>query len=68
MKFKTGDHVRIIHTPCRYFDRVVTIADIVEGQAHPYRIDSLEPWPLWFGDTEMVLAEHHATNTERPQP
>jgi hypothetical protein len=56
-KFRAGDHVRIIHTPCAYFDRAATIAEVVDGQAHPYRVDGLAPWPLWFGADELTLAE-----------
>ena len=55
-KHQPGDHVRIIHTPCRYFDRTATIAEVRDDQAHPYRIDTLEAWPLWFGDRELVAA------------
>lgn len=56
MKFAAGDHIRVTHTPCAYFDRTGTIAEVVEGQHHPYRVEGLADWPLWFGDAEMVLA------------
>lgn len=65
MKFAIGDSVRITHTPCRYFDQVGTVEDINEHQDHPFAVDGLEPWPLWFGADEMVLAEGPGTTNER---
>jgi len=64
MKFKTGDPVRIISRTCRYFDQVGTITSVVEGQDNPFHVTGLEPWPLWFGAHELVLAEH-PTNERR---
>ena len=59
-KHHAGQTVRITHSPCRYYDQTATIAEVREDQAHPYRIDTLEPWPLWFGDNEL-------TPTHQPQ-
>ncbi|MDQ5860673.1 MAG: hypothetical protein M3536_00220 [Actinomycetota bacterium] len=60
-KFRVGDSVRITHSPCRYFDQVGTVEDINEDQDHPFAVDGLEPWLLWFGPDEMVLAEGPTT-------
>lgn len=67
-KFRVNDPVRITHSPCRYFDMVGTVADIATDQDHPFAVTGLEPWTLWFGPDEMVLAEHHHNNDERRQP
>ncbi|MDQ5862763.1 MAG: hypothetical protein M3536_10930 [Actinomycetota bacterium] len=55
MKFKIGDHVRIIATPCRWFDAVGTITDTAANQFH---VAGIEAAPLWFGPHELILAEH----------
>lgn len=53
-KFRESDPVRIIAHPCRYFDRVATVGEVVDGK---FRVDGLEPWALWFRADELVLAE-----------
>lgn len=57
MKFKIGDPVRIIARTCRYFDQVGTVEAINEGLGFPFSIAGPEPWPLWFGPNELILAE-----------
>jgi hypothetical protein len=57
MKFKVGDPVRVIAQRCQHFDQVGTIADVKEGQSAQFHVAGLEPWPLWFGPHELVLAE-----------
>jgi hypothetical protein len=57
MKFKTGDHVRVIARGCRYFDEVGTVAEVQEHQDFRFNVTGLEPWALWFGDHELILAE-----------
>ena len=57
MKFKIGDPVRIIARGCRYFDHVGTVAAINEGSHFAFHVRGPEPWPLWFGPHELVLAE-----------
>lgn len=57
MKFKVGDHVRIIARGCRQFDDVGTIEDIVPGANYPFRVRVQDQHPLWFGPHELVLAE-----------
>lgn len=57
-KFRVTDPVRVIAAPCRYHDLTGIVgAIIVDGPRNPYRVDGLEPWPLWFGADELVLAE-----------
>lgn len=56
MKHQLGATVRVIHTPCAYFDRTATIAEVRPDQHHPYRVDGLADWPLWFGDHELIAA------------
>jgi hypothetical protein len=58
MKFKIGDPVRVIAQRCHHFDQVGTIADIKEDQSAQFHVAGLEPWPLWFGPHELVLAEY----------
>ncbi len=55
MKFRIGDPVRIIATPCRWFDAVGTVVDTAGNQFH---VAGLEPAPLWFGPHELILADH----------
>jgi hypothetical protein len=57
-KFRITDPVRITSPKCRYFDRVGTVTAVVEGQDHPFHVSGLEPWALWFGAGELVLAEN----------
>ncbi|QDG87134.1 hypothetical protein [Pseudarthrobacter sp. NIBRBAC000502770] len=57
MKFKIGDHVRIIARRCRQFDDVGAIVDVVDGAHHPFRVQIQDQHPLWFGPHELVLAE-----------
>jgi len=54
MTHQPTTRVRIIHSPCAYHGRVGTIAAVAPDQLHPYRVDDLAPWPLWFGDRELV--------------
>jgi hypothetical protein len=56
-KFRENDPVRIIARGCRYFDQVGTVTAVVEGQDNPFHVSGLEPWALWFGANELVLAE-----------
>lgn len=56
-KFRLGNPVRIIARGCSYFDQVGTVEAINEVQDHPFHVAGLEPWPLWFGAAELVLAE-----------
>lgn len=55
-KFRINDPVRII-ARCSHFDQVGTVEFVTEGQDHPFMVAGLEPWPLWFGAHELVLAE-----------
>jgi uncharacterized protein YodC (DUF2158 family) len=60
MKFKIGDPVRVIATPCRWFDQVGTVHDEAAGQFHVVGIDTA---PLWFHPKELILAEHQPRET-----
>ncbi|WP_028265919.1 hypothetical protein [Arthrobacter sp. MA-N2] len=53
-KFKIGDHVRVIATPCRWFDQTGTVHDEAPGAFH---IADLESHPLWFHPDELILAD-----------
>jgi hypothetical protein len=65
MKFKLGDTVRVIATPCRHFDAAGTITAINEAQRYPFRVQGNpgdRAWPLitggaCFGPHELILAE-----------
>lgn len=58
MKFKIGDHVRVINRTCKYFDRVGTVQEVMAGQQLPFGLSGLESVPIWFGPFELILAEH----------
>jgi len=55
MKFRFGDPVRVIATPCRWFDQVGTIRYKAAGQ---FQVRGLDSGPLWFFPHELVLAKH----------
>lgn len=54
-KFRNGDPVRVIATPCRWFDQVGTVHDEHWGQ---YHVRGLDAGPVWFYPHELILAEH----------
>ena len=60
MKFKIGDPVRVIASPCRYFDMVGTVHDEAAGEFH---VKGLDAGPLWFLPNELILAEHQPQET-----
>ena len=51
--FTINDRVRIIATPCRWFDATGTIIDTAGSQ---FRVD-VPGGPAWFGPHELVKAE-----------
>jgi uncharacterized protein YodC (DUF2158 family) len=53
-KFKPGDHVRVIVSPCRWFDQIGTIAEAWERE---FTVAGLAPVTLWFRPEELTLAE-----------
>lgn len=57
MKFKSGDHVRIIARGCSHFDAVGTVELVNEGANYPFLVAGLGDYPLHFGPHELVLAE-----------
>jgi len=57
MTHEPTTRIRIIHSPCAYHGRVGTIAAVAPDQLHPYRVDDLADWPLWFGGHEIEAAE-----------
>jgi hypothetical protein len=57
MKFKIGDHVRVIARGCRHFDTTGTVEDVAEGAHHPFHVRVQDHHPLWFGPHELILAE-----------
>ncbi|UYM26629.1 hypothetical protein SEA_BAUER_80 [Arthrobacter phage Bauer] len=58
MKFKIGDHVRIIGRGSRYFDKVGTVSEATTSPL-PFGIVGLDDdfGTVWFGEHELILAE-----------
>lgn len=63
MKFKLGDHVRVIDRDSAYFDRVGRIATIdkQDTEGYPFGVVGLsKTWPRfkhWKAPHELILAE-----------
>lgn len=51
--YAINDTVRIVATPCRWFDATGKIIDTAGNQ---FRVD-LDGGPAWFGPHELVKAE-----------
>ncbi|YCK81386.1 hypothetical protein M1D89_20300 [Arthrobacter sp. D3-18] len=63
MKFRLGDHVRVINRDSAYFDRVgrVTVIDKADTDGEPFGVIGLSrTYPQfrhWYGPEELTLAE-----------
>lgn len=58
MKFKIGDHVRVISRTDRYFDEVGMVVEIDAAPDRPFRVSGLfAGYPLWYAAHELILAE-----------
>jgi hypothetical protein len=57
MKFKIGDHVRVISRTDRHFDRVGTVVDVYEGHAMPFIVTGLLDHPVAYAAEELILGE-----------
>jgi hypothetical protein len=61
VKFKLGDHVRVIERTSSHFDKVGTVSEISSIQGHklPFGLTGLTHGPerVFFGPDELILAE-----------
>ena len=57
MKFKIGDHVRVISRTDRYFDEVGVVVEIDGHPGFEFLVARLQDHPLWYGTHELILAE-----------
>ena len=58
MKFKIGDHVRVISRTDRYFDEVGMVVEIDAAPDRPFRVSGLfSGYPLYYAAHELILAE-----------
>ncbi|WNT44979.1 hypothetical protein SEA_ABBYDAISY_86 [Arthrobacter phage AbbyDaisy] len=57
MKFKTGDHVRVINQKSKYFDRVGKV-EVDDRVNPPCGVSGLDDGVvIWFGPDDLILAE-----------
>lgn len=67
MKFKLGDHVRVIDRECKYFDQVGVI-DATDDGEFPFGVSGLggHGGNVWFRDHELILAEAPTDAVDHP--
>ena len=59
MKFKQGDQVRVIASPCTWFDQCGAVVAVEQpsGLAFPFQV-RIGREHVWFQANELVLAEY----------